>query len=294
MRIFSQLKASISTLSLVLLGITLSSTTLWLPPTVQAQTTPATTAPALTADQISNILAESYANDLNGDGEVSIVAFGDSITRGVGDFTDPGAEVFYSTIPTGEAGYPLRVEQLLGVSITNLGVPGERLASDGLKRFAAAIPRRRPDVVLLSGGSNDVFGHVSDNQYFRAVQTMINIAKAAGSEIILIGTPPSCCLHDGSAYFTNGYNLQMQALAFTNEIPYVNAHQAFINSCGQAEDCYLLNLPDGLHPNSEGYDILGEAITGALLRLDISSATGITQLEQVLNVKAGSLNIEPN
>jgi len=57
---------------------------------------------------------------LNNDGKILLMAFGDSITAGVGD--GPGAENF----PRPPAGYPLRLQSLLGLPVVNDGDPGER------------------------------------------------------------------------------------------------------------------------------------------------------------------------
>ena len=64
--------------------------------------------------------------DKNGDGKIDILAFGDSITRGVGDVPPTEEGVFTPFEPREEAGYPLRLETMLGINIQNLGVPGDR------------------------------------------------------------------------------------------------------------------------------------------------------------------------
>ena len=68
--------------------------------------------------------AQGLLEDLNGNGVVEVVAFGDSITRGVGDFNAPGnivSDAQAQNFPGGEAGYPLRLESFLGIGIQNAG-----------------------------------------------------------------------------------------------------------------------------------------------------------------------------
>ena len=134
-------------------------------------------------------LSQSLLFDMNGDGIVTVDAFGDSITRGVGDFAGAGEFVESVFDPVGEAGYPLRTELFLNIPIGNLGDPGERLTTQGMFRFAAQIPSRRPDIVVLSGGSNDGFERIDGGDFERAVQTMINIAKASGVQPVIMTSP---------------------------------------------------------------------------------------------------------
>ena len=78
--------------------------------------------------------AQDLLSDVNGDGVVKIAAFGDSVTRGTGDYNSVGAYILNALNPSGEAGYPLRVERLLGVPVANLGQVGESCSDTGIYR----------------------------------------------------------------------------------------------------------------------------------------------------------------
>ncbi|MCC6220982.1 MAG: hypothetical protein IT291_07060 [Deltaproteobacteria bacterium] len=239
-------------------------------------------------------LLNSNIADYNSDGALTFAAFGDSITRGVGDTYAVGDTVHKTDpIDVGEAGYPLRVETVMGINVFNLGDPGETLSEEGLVRFAEKIPNLRPDIVFIGGGSNDAFSWISESDFFRSAQTMINIARASGSFPILHSTPPSCCEHSGIATFTEGYNRQLETLAAVNDLPFSNVNKGFTNTC-KSSKCYLLNLPEGLHPNIEGYDVMGEVVMASLLNIDLFAPNGPQSLELALNLPPGSVKTVPD
>jgi lysophospholipase L1-like esterase len=248
---------------------------------------------SVSSETVDEIKENSYVQDFNNDGQITISAFGDSITRGTGDFI--AAHSYSPSVfqPTTEAGYPLRIELTANLPVTNLGVPGEILSEQGLRRFLQEIPSTTPDIVILSGGSNDAVFQVHQNDYFRSVQIMINIAKAVGTQVVVANTPPSCCDHGGHHTFTDAYDYQLSRLAVLNDVPHVDVHGAFINTCGHREDCYLLNLPEGLHPNSEGYDVLGEAILAGLYKIDLTQPSGAAIYEAVFNLSQDSVSTKP-
>lgn len=242
----------------------------------------------------SDILPDSYLQDFNGDGQIRILAFGDSLTRGVGDFAEAHQDITIATSPSSEAGYPLRVEGYLGVSVDNGGVPGERLTDEGLPRLASTIRGYAPDVVIISGGSNDAIIRVRPSVYFRSVQAMVNISQALGARVLLLTTPPSCCERAGLKLFTDSYDSEMRLLAGINSVALVDIEQAYENSCNGNAECFLLNLPEGLHPNIEGYDVMGEMVAGSLLGIDMLSSAGQQLFAEALALDPTSLKTVPN
>lgn len=240
------------------------------------------------------VLAESYIQDNNGNGVFDIAAFGDSITRGVGDFI--AANTFVTEVNrnvSGEAGYPLRIELLLGIQVSNSGNPGEVIVEQGVKRFAETIPALNPDVVIISEGSNDAIFLESSLAVFRALQTMVNIAYAVGAQPVLATIPPTCCDRNGRNKFVDSYNREYQSLAAANNLPLADINKAFKNTCG-GTDCYLLNRPEGLHPNSEGHDVAAEAVIAALLKINLFAPDGPQALESALNLTEGSVRTVPD
>lgn len=239
-------------------------------------------------------LPEPILGDINGDGMVTIDAFGDSITRGVGDGTSPGEVVEDASRPVGEAGYPLRLELSLGLPVSNLGDPGERLSREGLVRFINSIPARKPDIVIVSGGSNDAIDQINPSDFFRSVQTMINVARASGVTPVLASAPPSCCDASGFTPFIEAYDQEFRNLAVINDVPLADIGKGYSNTCRSLNTCFLLNRPEGLHPNSEGYDVSAEIIMATLLGIDLFAPDGPALLEQALDLPEGSIKTQPD
>ncbi len=237
----------------------------------------------------------SLITDVNGDGTIEILAFGDSLTRGVGDFVEAGEDVQRETLtpPEQEAGYPLRVEGYLRVGVTNAGVPGEDVVTRGAQRFAQLMVNSRPDIVIIGGGANDAIRQKAPGAVYNALQSMVNIAFATGAVPLVINIAPPCCQHAGYANLIREYNYEISRLALINSVGFADIAQAFSNTSNGSAECELLNLPEGLHPNIEGYDVTGELITGRLLGIDLLTVGGAAQFETALNLPAGSVRTVP-
>jgi lysophospholipase L1-like esterase len=203
--------------------------------------------------------------DLNGDGKILLVAFGDSITAGVGD--GPDAEDF----PRPLAGYPLRLQNLLGLQVINDGVPGEKTPT-GLRRLGRDLGTLSPDFVIILEGTNDLeSGSVPDA--LQNIQSMIDSVFASGAQPLLGTITPSCCTHqhalpEPAVLF---YNDQLRAIATSNSVPLIDFYAAF---AGGPEASYpvdglpvdgtpvLIHVPEGLHPTQAGYDLMAETARG--------------------------------
>lgn len=246
--------------------------------------------PSLTADLVNSSLLQ----DFNGDGVISIVAFGDSITYGEGDFNSPDSTVSEANHPSRPSGYPLRVEGYLGVPVSNAGVSGEQLINVGLNRLIRILARNKPDIVLIMEGSNDARVPQGASAYHRAIQTAINVASALGIKVVIGTVPFTCCGHGFLEGPIDTYNPVLRALAPVNDLQLADVHHAFSNYCGGDRNCRVLNRPEGLHPNSLGYDIIGEAFTAALLKIDLFAPDGPTLLSQALGVPVTAINTPPD
>lgn len=107
------------------------------------------------------------------------VAFGDSITEGVGD--DSGL------------GYPPRLEDLLqgsdpGATVESFGVPGETTA-EGLERIDSALSGSA-GVLLLMEGTNDVSRSISAETALFNLEEMADRAEGQGWHVIHATTIP--------------------------------------------------------------------------------------------------------
>ena len=204
--------------------------------------------------------------DLNQDGRVIVLCFGDSITRGVGD--GPTAD----SLPPAPAGYPARLQSLLlpetklPLTVIDDGKPGERTAN-GLVRLRRDLERNTPDYTLLLEGTNDVEdGHT--NRALANMQLMIDSVFQTGGMPLLGTITPSCCAHknqlpEGAVI---AYNDQLRAIALNDSIPIVDFYRAFTaapnpDSNSDPDAPYdstlgLIHVPEGLHPTPNGYDLM--------------------------------------
>ena len=196
--------------------------------------------------------------DLNGDGVVTVLCFGDSITRGVGD--GPSAD----SLPPSPAGYPQRLQPELAPKTTlplvviDDGNPGERTPA-GVSRLRGDLRDTNPDYTILLEGTNDVEdGHTDDA--LGNMQQMIDEVIADGAMPLLGTITPSCCNHknqlpEPAILF---YNSQLRVMAMNDSIPFVDFYAAFTGGPQEPYDSTLglIHVPEGLHPTPAGYDVM--------------------------------------
>ncbi|MGH7896767.1 MAG: SGNH/GDSL hydrolase family protein, partial [Candidatus Binatia bacterium] len=191
--------------------------------------------------------------DLDGDGEVFVIAFGDSITRGVGD----GARG--DTVPPlATGGYPARLQRLVGVPVLNFGVPGEQTAQ-GRARLPKVLQATRTDYVILLEGVNDV-EHRLDGDAIRNLQGMIDSVFQSGAMPIVGTLTPTCCDHRNTAPESRilRFNDTLRAMAESQSVPVIDFHTAFgpDPTIGFDPASGSIHVPEGLHPTSPGYDLM--------------------------------------
>ncbi len=229
---------------------------------------------------------ESLLVDQNGDGAISIVAFGDSITYGIGDSADlENSEPDFG-------GYPARLASLVGVSVANFGDPGEEFTDGGSRRFSSVIQGSTADIAVILEGSNDAFQQVDSGTYRRALQRSVNIAKAAGKKVLLVTLLTPCCEHGQLVPFVTSYSGIVEDVAGINEVPYADARLAWKTTCTSGA-CELYRLPEGLHPNPTGYDVLAQTIAAALVGVNVFEEGGAQNLESALGLAEGTVLVKP-
>lgn len=240
-----------------------------------------------------SIEAGSLLVDNDGDGRVHVLAFGDSITRGEGDFTESDDEIEMAELPVSDAGYPFRVESWLNIPIANRGVPGDSWSNgSAVQRFISLLSRDRFDIVVIGQGSNDARVFANPETVFRRVQTAVNIARASGVTPVILTIIPTCCSRTTFIPAVEAINPFLRHLAFLNDLRVADANQAFRNTC-DINDCHLLSRPEGLHPNRQGYDVMAEVISAALLGIDLLATNGQTLLAQALGRDPASILTQP-
>ncbi len=109
---------------------------------------------------------------LPGDGV--ILAFGDSLTAGVGvDERDS---------------YPSVLQELTGLRVVNAGVSGE-VTADGLRRLPGVIASEGPNLLILLEGGNDILRNHDPADTQQNLSAMIALARREGIDVVLVGVP---------------------------------------------------------------------------------------------------------
>ena len=167
-----------------------------------------------------------------GDG---ILAFGDSLTRGTG-------------APDGQS-YPAQLARLIDRTVVNSGVPGETSA-EGVRRLSEVLDEVRPALVLICHGGNDILRGLNLDAARRNLEAMVETARAAGAQVVLIGVPRrSLLLRDTADFYVE----------VAEELGLPLEDEALEDILGDDE-----LKSDAVHPNAAGYRRLAEAVAELL------------------------------
>jgi lysophospholipase L1-like esterase len=104
----------------------------------------------------------------------TILAFGDSLTLGVG--TDKMNS------------YPSVLSALSGRQVVNAGVSGET-TERGLARLPEQLSQTNPDLLILLEGGNDILRNNDFAATKRNLAAMIELAQNRGVQVVLLGVP---------------------------------------------------------------------------------------------------------
>lgn len=159
-----------------------------------------------------------------------ILAFGDSVTQGVG--------------ASKPLSYPAQLQTLLGQTVINAGISGET-SDQGLNRLPGVLEKHRPAAVILCHGGNDFLRakHLSTEANLEA---MIKRCEEAGARVILLGVPrPNL--------------LKLRADPLYERLAKRHALHYLPNLLGDALSSPTLRS-DPIHPNAEGYRLFAEAL----------------------------------
>jgi len=167
---------------------------------------------------------------------IKLVAFGDSLTAGLG--------------LEGAAAFPVRLQKALqdkgiAVDISNAGVSGDT-TSGGRDRLDWSVPEGT-DGVIVELGANDVL-HGTDPAVTRAaLSDIVTRLKARGIKVLLCGmlAPPNY-----GSEVAEHFNAIYPELAKQFDVP---LYPFFLD--GVAGDAKL-NQADGIHPTPEGVDVI--------------------------------------
>jgi len=199
-----------------------------------------------------------------GAAKTTVVAFGDSITRGY-----PYDEHNANGVPN-EGGYlpelrsRLVSEEKWDVTILNYGYPGERVTT-GVHRFQPGyiypVLASHPDYVLIMEGTNDLPWGYSPGTIRNRLNFIVDQVKADGG-IPILGTLLPRDHHDIGIEEVIPVNDAIHSLATNEKVVLADLYGAV--SVG-----YWLHyamVSDKLHPNHKGYSIMSKTWSGALVQ----------------------------
>lgn len=173
-----------------------------------------------------------------------IVAFGDSLTAGLG-------------VPA-EASYPAQLQRRLDAlgyayRVINAGVSGDTTAG-GVRRVPWIL-NNKPALVILELGANDGLRGLSVDQTTHNLREIIERLREAGVTIVLAGMklPPNY----GHDYITR-FEAIYPSLAKEYHLPLI---PFFLEGVGGSQS---LNQADGIHPTQKGYELVVEQVLKVL------------------------------
>ena len=192
------------------------------------------------------------------------VAFGDSITAGVGDETKRG-------------GYPARLQDILSrsasVEVRNEGLPGEE-TSGGVTRINRVL-REGDDVLLLMEGTNDV-NKISVETITANLAEIARRAAEHGLRTVHATPIPRhpAASNDGKNIVTGQLAAAVRELAFSQQRSLVDPFEVFFNETPNFQTLYADG--DKVHPKAAGYDLLARVFADVLTNVDsVLPVTGL-------------------
>lgn len=200
--------------------------------------------------------------------QTTYVAFGDSITQGVGD--DPNRA---------EKGYPPRLEALLqqrgqAAEVRNEGLAGET-AADGVSRINRVL-RPGDDVLLLMEGTNDIGEQdISNETIAFNLGRIADRAEANGLTVVHATVIPRFgSNYDSMNIVTGDFNGRVRELAWSEERRLADPFEVLLRQTPNFGQLYS----DKLHPNTAGYDLLARVFADVLTSVDtVPPVTGLVR-----------------
>jgi acyl-CoA thioesterase I len=169
-----------------------------------------------------------------------IVAFGDSLTAGLGVAV--------------EEAYPARLERRLDehglhYRVINAGVSGDTTAG-GLRRVDWVL-KSHPDLVILELGANDGLRGLNLQETKANLERIIRRCQEVSVRVVLAGMklPPNYGIE-----YTKGFEAIFPALAKQYRVTLI---PFFLDGVAGSAS---LNQADGIHPTSDGYRIIADKV----------------------------------
>jgi acyl-CoA thioesterase I len=176
----------------------------------------------------------------------TVLAIGDSLTRGFGASGDGYAEQLQALLP----GSPLPAD----LAVVNAGIDGERSAGL-LERIDDALDEHRPAVVLITIGGNDFLRRVPEADTRRNVDAIVRRVHERGAWPVLFAVP--------RASLTAAAGLMSEHALYADladqGVPVIREVVTDVLSDDALKS-------DRIHPNARGYGRMAQAALDTLAR----------------------------
>lgn len=136
-----------------------------------------------------------------------------------------------------------------------------------LLRFREDVVALAPEVVVINAATNDIAentGPYVEEYTLGNIASMADLARANGIKVILTTTLPSAhfgwnpAIKDAPAKIT-ALNNRLREYAQEQGIPFVDYYSDMVNPEDEGQQAQYTG--DGVHPNSQGYDVMEALIT---------------------------------
>lgn len=195
-----------------------------------------------------------------------IACIGDSLTQG-DDFEKNNT-------------WPALLENQLGIPVANLGVCGDT-TSGMLSRIYPLVMETEPDILVIIGGTNDLWWDIGINQVLGNLFAMVSQARYMDISPV-IGLPLPLHLETlqarpGTPVPFGGYAVFIRKLeeliaeltkaAKEHDVPLADLFTPFLTESGNPDPgtgSPELFLEDGIHPNKKGHKVMANTVYSAL------------------------------
>ncbi|MDD5547363.1 MAG: GDSL-type esterase/lipase family protein [Candidatus Pacebacteria bacterium] len=167
--------------------------------------------------------------------DVTIVAFGDSVTAGLG-------------VNPPDKNFVVLLSEYTRIPIINSGQTGDN-TSEALMRLQTGVLDKNPDIVIILLGGNDFLERRSVEVFDANLRTIVKKIKEVGSKIIIIG---------GSEKINAQYEMSIARIVMEEKlsgyVPNVLDYVMFRKDL----------LFDKIHPNAKGHELIAKMILPVL------------------------------
>lgn len=162
----------------------------------------------ITLSCVSKKVVIKNAHPKNGE---KIVAFGDSLTRGLGSPADKN--------------YPAYLSQMLGFPIINKGIDGDTTRS-ALARLKTDVLENQPAMVIMTLGLNDLAQKISVEESMINLKSILEQIQSTGAMVVYLSMEPeflrkkrikevqNICNELGVLYIENAFDFKNPKMLF--------------------------------------------------------------------------------